>query len=119
MSRSDQEHPDPHDPFGPPAVPTLVHCIHCNHEYESYLIKWVVTPDRNGKPWGHWACPIPGCDGAGFCFDILPVDPDWRDEHGERVWCDDDEDEDDDEFVDGIVGEVGDDDDDDDPLPFD
>src|SRR5438552_1727941 len=24
---------------------------------------------------GFWCCPVPGCSGTGFGFDILPVDP--------------------------------------------
>jgi hypothetical protein len=119
--RSMDEHPDfPQpvpgtDPCGPPLVPTLVHCIHCGQEYDSYLIKWVVTPNHEGKLWGHWICPIPGCDGAGFCIDIWPVDPEWRNEHGEKVCFtfDDDEESDDipfdddaDDFADELPSEL-------------
>ena len=86
------------DQLGPPIVSTLVHCIHCNNEYDSYQIKWVVRRDEKGELWPHWACPIPGCDGAGFCFDIWPIDPEWRNEHGEKVWCDDDEEDGEDEL---------------------
>lgn len=81
--------PDPY--FCPPPVPTLVHCIHCNAEYESYLIEWREYLGRDGEREGRWCCPMPGCDGVGFCFDIFPVDPEWRDEHGNKVWYDDDE----------------------------
>jgi hypothetical protein len=42
-------------------------------------------------------CPTPGCDGIGFCFDIWPTDPEWRDEHGNRVCFFDDEEYDEDE----------------------
>lgn len=87
------------DPFGPPAISTLVHCIHCGEEYDSFRIEWRVEQDADGKPHGFWCCPMPGCDGKGFCFDIFPVDPEYRDENGELIWCDDDEefDEEDDE----------------------
>jgi hypothetical protein len=84
-----QLEPDPY--FCPPPVPTLVHCLHCNEEYESYLIEWREYPGRDGEREGRWCCPMPGCDGVGFCFDIFPVDPEWRDEHGNKVWYDDDE----------------------------
>ena len=45
-------------------------------------------PATTASKRGFWCCPIPGCDGRGFCFDIFPTDPEWRDEHGERVWVD-------------------------------
>jgi hypothetical protein len=84
------------DPFGPPAVPTMVGCIHCGQEYDSYRIEWRIEPDADGRPHGWWCCPIPGCDGKGFGFDILPVDPNYQDERGGWVH-DDEESEDDDE----------------------
>ena len=80
------------DPFGPPAIPTLVGCLHCGQEYDSYLIEWRVEDTPNG-PHGFWCCPIPGCDGRGFGFDILPTDPNYRDEHG--GWFTDDDDSED------------------------
>ncbi len=83
------------DPFGPPAIPTLVGCIHCGQEYDSYRIEWRIEPDAEGRPHGWWCCPIPGCDGKGFGFDILPVDPNYQDEHG--GWVHDDEEIEDDE----------------------
>lgn len=79
------------DPFRPPAISTLVGCIHCGEEYDSYRIEWRVETDSNGRPMGFWCCPMPGCDGRGFGFDIFPVDPEYRDENGERMWVDDDE----------------------------
>ncbi len=81
------------DPFGPPALSTLVACLHCGQEYDSYRIEWRIETDANGKPHGFWCCPIPGCDGMGFGFDIFPVDPEYRDEHGELMWVSDDEDD--------------------------
>jgi hypothetical protein len=69
------------DPFGPPAENTTVGCLHCGQEYDSYRIEWRVEDTANG-PHGFWCCPIPGCDGRGFGFDILPTDPNYHDEHG-------------------------------------
>lgn len=81
------------DPFRPPPVSTLVHCLHCGQEYDSYRIEWRVSTDNTGRPHGFWCCPVPGCGGAGFGCDIFPVDPDYRDEEGHKMWCSDDEDE--------------------------
>ncbi len=78
------------DPFRPPDVPTLVACLHCGQEYDSYRIEWRIERDSEGRPHGFWCCPVPGCDGKGFGFDILPVDPEYRDERGGWV-CDDEE----------------------------
>jgi hypothetical protein len=83
------------DPFRPPALSTLVHCIHCGEEYDSYRIEWRVETDQRGQPHGFWCCPIPSCDGRGFGFDIFPVDPDYRDEHGNKMWISDDENDED------------------------
>jgi hypothetical protein len=74
-----------------------VECIHCGEEYDSFRIEWRVEPDADGKSHGFWCCPMPGCGGMGFGFDIFPVDPDYRDENGELMWCDDDEDYDEDD----------------------
>jgi len=79
------------DPFGPPAISTLVHCIHCGEEYDSYRIEWRVEKGHDGVERGFWCCPIEGCDGCGFGFDIFPVDPDYRDENGEAFFTDDGE----------------------------
>ena len=84
------------DPFRPPEVPTEVSCLHCGREYDSYLIEWRVETDAEGKQHGFWCCPTPGCSGIGFGFDILPTDPEYRDEHG--GWIQDDEGEEEDEF---------------------
>jgi hypothetical protein len=99
------------DPFYPPAVPTLVGCLHCGEEYESYQIEWRIETDVEGKEHGFWCCPTPGCDGKGFGFDILPVDPHYQDERGGWVW--DDEEDDSDEFEEELFEE------DDDDSPFD
>jgi hypothetical protein len=71
-----------HDLFGPPAVSTVVECLHCGEQYDSYRIEWQVETDAAGVKHGKWCCPIPGCGGAGFGFEILPIDPNYRDEHG-------------------------------------
>jgi hypothetical protein len=96
---------DPLDPdndvFRPPAIPTLVGCLHCGQEYDSYLIEWRVDRDAKGRSRGFWCCPTPGCGGMGFGFDILPVDPTYRDERGGWIGDDDEETESDleDEFL--------------------
>ncbi len=92
MAMADDPTLDPNtDPFRPPDIPTEVCCLHCGREYESYLIYWQ-EEQVDGKPMRFWCCPTPGCDGKGFGFDILPTDPNYRDEHG--GWVHDDEDRD-------------------------
>jgi len=88
------EPPNPSsDPFAPPAVPTTVGCLHCGEVYDSYLIEWRVYTNADGAGHGFWCCPIPGCDGKGFGFDIFPTDPDYFDEN--LRWVRDDKEEDD------------------------
>lgn len=70
------------DPFRPPDEPVQVRCLHCGQEYSSDQIVWRKDDD---DPQGFWCCPIEGCDGMGFQFDIHPVDSD--------LWIDDDEDD--------------------------
>ncbi|MFO0965008.1 MAG: hypothetical protein U0793_05385 [Gemmataceae bacterium] len=86
---------DPLDPdadrFRPPTLSTLVGCLHCHQEYESYRIEWRVQTTLDGKRHGFWCCPIENCDGKGFGVDIFPVDPDYRDEDGNKMWFDDEE----------------------------
>src|SRR5438105_1740937 len=95
------------DPFHPPAIPTLVGCLHCGEEFESYLIDWRVETDADGKTRGCWCCPTPNCGGCGFGFHIFPCDPEYRDENGELMWCDDgfDEDDFDDDLIDEFIDE--------------
>jgi len=57
------------DCFKPPDQPCQVQCLHCGHQYSSEEIIWC-----EGEDGGFWRCPIEGCDGAGFQFDIHPVD---------------------------------------------
>lgn len=80
------------DPFAPPELSTEVCCIHCGETYDSWQIEWRVLADRNGEQRGFWCCPIPGCDGMGFGFDILPTDPHYQDERGGWVFDDESED---------------------------
>ncbi len=84
------------DPFSPPEVPTEVCCIHCGETYDSWQIEWRTATNQDGVEQGFWCCPMPGCDGMGFGFDILPTDPNYQDERGGWVHDDDSEDEDDD-----------------------
>jgi hypothetical protein len=83
------------DPFGPPEVSVEVECLHCGQQYQSHLIEWRIETDAGGNLHGFWCCPMPGCGGTGFGFDILPTDPNYRDERGGWVHCDDEYDEDD------------------------
>lgn len=95
------------DPFGPPAISTIVHCIHCGEEFDSYRIEWRIERDADGTAHGFWCCPMPGCDGKGFGFDIFPVDPEYRDENGELMWCSDDADDEEDDFEDAMFIDDG------------
>jgi len=79
------------DPFRPPEVPIEVHCLHCDREYDSYLIEWREEMGPDGQLHGFWCCPTPGCDGKGFGFDILPTDPEYRDERGGWVSFDEED----------------------------
>ncbi len=81
------------DPFRPPEQPVEVSCLHCGETYDSYLIEWRILTDADGKRHGFWCCPTPDCGGMGFGFDILPTDPDYRDERGGWVHCDDEDEE--------------------------
>ncbi len=90
------------DCFRPPDVACTVHCIHCDNEYSSDRIEW---RKAEGATIGFWCCPMEGCNGRGFGFDIFPVDPDICAQHGIHVHsCDGDEGEgewEDDEDCDG------------------
>jgi hypothetical protein len=83
--------PDAYDDcFHPPSIPTEVYCLHCQCTYESYLIEWRESVGGDGAMRGFWRCPTPGCGGAGFGFDIHPVDPGYIDPDGRDLgqWCD-------------------------------
>jgi len=114
MQREDLPPGAENDPFHPPSISTLVHCIHCGEEYDSWRIEWRESTREDGTKHGFWCCPIEGCDGAGFGFDIFPVDPNYVDPDGRDMgwtsdneedededgedWAADDEDDDDEEF---------------------
>jgi hypothetical protein len=85
------------DPFGPPEVSVEVECLHCGEQYQSNLIEWRIETDADGNPHGFWCCPTPGCGGMGFGFDILPTDPEYQDENGGWVDCEDDDEDDEEE----------------------
>jgi hypothetical protein len=91
------------DPFKPPDPPVEVCCLHCDETYRSNLIEWRVETSADGRLQGFWCCPTPGCSGIGFGFDILPTDPNYRDENGGWVSFDEDEDDDEDEAEDEDV----------------
>jgi hypothetical protein len=84
------------DCFKPPPGCVVVECLHCGEEYDSYRIEWRVFDSDKG-PQGFWCCPIEGCDGVGFGFDIFPVDPDECAQFGIEVWEDDEDENYDDE----------------------
>ena len=66
------------DCFRPPPEACMVECIHCGNEYSSDEIVWRSETDLDIK--GFWCCPVPGCDGKGFQFDIFPLDTEWEDD---------------------------------------
>jgi len=84
------------DCFRPPDEAVQVQCIHCGNEYSSDEIVWRPEPDLDIK--GFWCCPIPGCDGKGFQFDIFPLDTEWEEFDDEDAdYDEEDEDDEDDE----------------------
>jgi hypothetical protein len=93
------------DPFGPPEVSIEVGCLHCGQQYESCLIEWRVETDNEGNQHGFWCCPTPGCGGMGFGFDILPTDPNYRDERGGWMPCDEEEEYDEEDFDEDALDE--------------
>jgi len=100
MSEEGPEFSDPYaDPMRPPDVPKLVVCIHCGEEFESWKMQWQVRDESAGDLRGIWCCPTPGCGGAGYLFDIFPVDPADADNDG---WVEFDDDEDLDDAADGL-----------------
>jgi hypothetical protein len=78
-------------PFRPPEISTVVACLHCGQEYDSYQIEWRILQCADGRRHGFWCCPVAGCDGMGFGCDILPIDPDYQDEHGGWIWHDEED----------------------------
>lgn len=69
MKPDDRRQPlTPHalgDPFGPPTTARPVRCLHCGESYPSSSLWW------DGE-W--WRCPVEGCDGVGYGFDVHDVD---------------------------------------------
>jgi hypothetical protein len=92
------------DSFGPPKEPCLCSCLHCGREFMSDGI-WYEKHVKNGvEIMGFWRCPTPNCGGAGFTFDIFPIDPDhpandgWHYSDGdEQEWAEEEEDDSDSE----------------------
>lgn len=84
------------DCFKPPAEPTEVGCLHCQGIFMSDQMTYRIDTNADGEKHGFWCCPDPTCDGKGFGFDLLPTDPNYRDENGDGwVFYDDDEEDDD------------------------
>lgn len=122
---ADPDNPTPRtrdtDSMRPPSVPTLVDCLHCGKTYSSALMHWEPAPEGGSPPtpfvahcnrcgytprpthpqdeYGHWMCGTPHCSGAGFCFDIHPIDEDFIDPDGRDMgtWIDIDDSEFDDD----------------------
>jgi hypothetical protein len=85
-NRADTNPPDNRDDcFGPPEKPVECFCLHCGHIYMSDLLLAVNVDGTT-----HYACPVKGCDGMGYKFDIFPVN-DEDDENGGWIDCDEDE----------------------------
>ncbi|MCX7424316.1 MAG: hypothetical protein NTW96_01555 [Planctomycetia bacterium] len=82
------------DCFKPPDTPVEVCCLHCDETYQSDRIAWRVEASADGGRQGVWCCPTPGCGDVGFGFDILPTDPNYRDENGGWVCFDEDQEDD-------------------------
>ena len=57
------------DPFAPPNQNVEVQCIHCGAKYYAWEM---VFEKRFGSKL--WRCRDPICDGAGYGFDILPLE---------------------------------------------
>jgi hypothetical protein len=75
------QYPDNFDPCQPPSCATLVKCERCGQEYDSSRIEERPKGDTEDHP--QWCCPIPGCSGRGFGFNILPVDRQYHDKDGD------------------------------------
>lgn len=75
------EYPDNQDSCRPPTSATPVKCQRCGQEYESSRIEARLEGAADGRPL--WCCPIPGCNGRGFGFNILPVNRHYHNEEGD------------------------------------
>lgn len=90
--------PDPADESGrdamaPPEEPCQCSCLHCERVFMSDQM-WFqrVIGDPSGFK-GYWMCPTPNCGGAGFAFDVFPIDPNHPANADWHYSDDDDEDE--------------------------
>lgn len=111
------------DSMRPPSVSTDVECLHCGKVTSSAAMHWAPEtaegtrrrklleakdagkscstcgwtprPAHRGDEHGHWLCGTPGCAGAGFGFDLHPVDPNFVDPDGRDMgsWVECDEDD--------------------------
>jgi len=91
------------DCFRPPDEPCLVRCLHCGEEYTSDRIVWRRDPDGQG----FWCCPVDGCDGIGYTFDIHPIDGPDGEYVGWSCFDDEDYDEEDEDFEEDFGEEFG------------
>ncbi len=96
------------DPMAPPAEPCECYCLHCRRTFTSDAM-WLqrVIGGRDGFD-GFWMCPTPNCSGAGFTFDIFPIDPTHPANDGWSYDDDDDEDAGDEEEDDLAQADGGD-----------
>src|SRR3954470_6282403 len=90
------EPPEHDDAMAPPKEPCECWCMHCRRTFMSNQM-WFqrVINDPAGFA-GFWMCPTANCDGAGFTFDIFPIDPNHPANQGWTLFDDDDEDHEDD-----------------------
>ncbi|HWE04122.1 MAG TPA: hypothetical protein VG326_17075 [Tepidisphaeraceae bacterium] len=105
------------DQFAPPMEPCECFCLHCRRTFKSDAIWFQKIKGGRNDFDGFWMCPTPNCGGAGFTFDIFPVDPDhpanagWfhDDDISDQAlpWDDDDDDDDDEsgEFFEDLTGD--------------
>jgi hypothetical protein len=63
------------DQFAPPMEPCECYCLHCQRTFMSDKIWFQKIKGGRDDFDGFWMCPTPNCGGAGFTFDIFPVDP--------------------------------------------
>jgi len=79
------------DYFRPPSIPTEVQCYHCRREFDSWKMVWREMFCEDGEIHGFWCCPIDGCGGRGFGYDIWPTEPDYIDPDGRDFGSGEDE----------------------------
>jgi hypothetical protein len=90
------------DQFAPPMVACECFCLHCRRTFMSDAIWFQKIKGGRDAFDGFWMCPTSNCGGAGFTFDIFPVDPEhpanagWfhtSDDAEELSWENDDDDD--------------------------